>query len=85
MRALTDTILNRHPSIPVHVVYRSPSDFPGKYVVRVQHASADGVTADDAPLIVADTVEEARTVIPLGMYCLGRHPDDVPAILEVWV
>lgn len=71
-------------------VYEDPSDYPGKYVVRRftihRPDEADRVIVEDPePMIVTDLLDKAREVIPAGAYCLGRHPDDDPAIYEVWV
>lgn len=70
-------------------VYVNPSDYPGKWVVRrfaITRTEDEivGVAKDNEPLIVADSLDEARKVIPPGAYCLGRHEDDDPVIYEVW-
>lgn len=70
-------------------VYEDPSDYPGMYVVRrfTIVRNGDGppvIESDPEPMIVTDSLDEAREVIPRGAYCLGRHPDDDPAIFEVW-
>lgn len=70
-------------------VYEDPADYPGKWVVRRFAITQTGnaivsIEKDAEPLIVADSLDEARKVIPQGAYCLGRHPDDDPVIFEVW-
>jgi hypothetical protein len=66
------------------VVYHNPSDFPGKFVVRRQVVGPNGIKADEDTLCVALTLDEARSVIPAGLYRQERHPDDTPVIVEVW-
>jgi hypothetical protein len=70
------------------VIYEDPSDYPGMYVVRrFKIGRADGksvIVEDPEPMIVTDSLDQAREVIPAGAYCLGRHPDDDPVIYEVW-
>lgn len=68
-------------------IYQDPDDFPGKWVVRrfaITHNGEVSIEADTEPLIVTDSLNEARKVIPPGAYCIGRHPEDDPAIYEVW-
>jgi hypothetical protein len=65
-------------------VYQNPSDYPGKFVVRSQIIRAGKVIPADSPLIVADTLAEARLAIPFGLYRSPRHPQDDPVIVEVW-
>lgn len=44
-------------------VYKDPSDYPGKFVVR----RFIGMNAKKEPEVVADTLDEARRVIPAGL------------------
>jgi hypothetical protein len=81
-------------------IYRHPSDYPGKWVVRrwevggkvdmAQHGTLEFVggtplTSDRQPLAVVDTLDAARAAVPAGLYNLGREGADDPAIYEVWV
>lgn len=68
-------------SLSIYTVYKNPSDYKNKFVVR--HFMND--IPERVPLIVADTLEEARKAIPDGMYRMDRQPDDDPVILEVWI
>jgi hypothetical protein len=68
------------------VVYFNPSDYPGRYVVRVQRPGPGGAIQEEAePRAVVDTLEEARKMLPWYLTNLGRYPDDDPVIVEVWV
>lgn len=69
---------------PMFVVYKNPSDFPGKFVVRLFNM--------DKPVHMAavkDTLEEARAAIqqgpPFMFHNVGRSPQDDPVIVETWI
>jgi hypothetical protein len=66
------------------VIYRHPRDYPDKWVLRGQEITKAGVKAQQG-CFVADTLEEVRAQVPLGNTRLARHPDDEPAIYEVWL
>jgi len=72
-----------------YVIYRFPSDYPGKYVVRgwsiVRGRESTAPVADEKPLAVVDTLEEARHAVPAGLFNLGRYGADEHQIVEVWV
>lgn len=68
----------------VWVVYYDPLDFPGKFVVRQQHALPNGAVAYDFKPCVRDTLEEARACIPEGLFWMPRAEQDVRAIVETW-
>ena len=68
-------------SFPVFTVFNSPSDFPGKYVVRL----FDGPQPTRL-LTVSDTLEKARSTIPTEMFLrVDRTENDVSAIVETWL
>jgi hypothetical protein len=82
----------------VYTIYRSPSDYPGRYVVRRSRVAAiggdpsDGWTMDNfgveheiAPWFVCDHLVQAQLSIPSGNELLNRYDDDDPAIVEVWL
>lgn len=72
-------------ALPLFVVYRSPSDFPGKYVVRQWDVVRGGTAPNREPRCVVDTLDQARTSIPSGLVNIGRQPGDDACIEEVWV
>lgn len=72
--------------LPLVVIYSNPFDYPGRYVARIQWAMPGGVVqADKEPLVVVDTLEQARAAVPGGMTMLPRDPRDEPQIVEVWL
>jgi len=66
------------------VIYDSPADYPGKVVLRRQHATKQCVEIDPEAWVF-DSVREARLAVPPGLYNLGRYDMDDPCIVEVWV
>lgn len=68
------------PTMPMIVVYKSPSDNQGKYVARVWD-----LNNPTHVVMVKDTAEEIRMEIPAGMWRVERSPNDDPVILETWM
>jgi hypothetical protein len=68
-----------------YAIYKNPSDYPDKFVVRGWTSENFELTPDADPMIVTDTLEEARTVIPI--HCIGfpPHKKDDPCIVETWI
>jgi len=73
----------------MYVVYRNPSDYPDKFVVRHYVVISGAVLVEDGPpMAVVDTLEDARGSIATTageLVRLPRHKDDDPVIVEVWV
>jgi hypothetical protein len=76
---MTDDLLT------IWVIYHSPSDFPGKWVLRGQDALPGRVVRPHANGFICETLEQARKHVPPGLAMLTRHPDDDPVIYEVWL
>lgn len=66
------------------VITGNPSDFPGKFVAR-KHVIGRGFTRATQLHHVADSLDEARTHVPAGLFRLKRQPHDDPAIVESWI
>lgn len=62
------------------VIYKSPKDFPGKYVAR--RWWLDSPTGQ---FLVADSLDDLRAMLPTGLDPIGRMPGDDPVIVEVWI
>jgi hypothetical protein len=73
----------RAGSLPMYTITQNPSDYPGKFVVRVQFCGAKPVMG---PVVaIEDTLLGARMAIaPLSLHCQPRDPSDDPVIVEVW-
>lgn len=72
-------------TIKLFVVYKSPSDFPKKWVVRCWHVTGSEVAAEKKPAAVVDDLQSARDAVPDGYIRTKPHPQDDHAIFEVWV
>jgi hypothetical protein len=87
------------PVLTVWVIYRSPRDYPGKFVLRAQdvfRGNPEPVPRKECQ--VCDSLEEARRALPQMQmyeedgrtygaepYRLDRHPEDDPTIVETWI
>ena len=63
----------------IYTIYKNPSDYPDKYVVRL---FVNSVATDIHSL--HDTPDEARAPLR-GLYCMDRHASDDPVIVETWL
>ena len=34
---------------------------------------------------LAESLEQARALVPPGLYCMQRSPDDDPGVIETWL
>ena len=67
--------------VPIIVVYKSPKDFPGKYVARLW----DIHNRPTAYAMVKDSLDDVRKGIPKTMNRLPPAPIDDPVIVETWL
>lgn len=67
------------------VIYSSPADYPGRYVVRGHRTTPRRSFVDARPTAVTSTLAEARAAVPLDLVCLARAPGDDPVIVETWL
>lgn len=68
-------------------VYFNPSDYPGKHVVRRFNLglSTGCPVKPTGDVLVADSLEEARALIPYGLLCFPRAFKDDIVIVECWM
>ncbi len=66
-----------------YVVYENPSDFPGKFVVRIHTISEVGRFFGEANAF--SSLDEARKSVPPGLVKFRRSPMDDPRIVETWL
>lgn len=75
--------------LEMFTVYRNPRDYPGLFVVRRWTISylEPRPNPDAEPLIVCDTLEDARLAIHChrpGLFRIDESNAGDPAVLEVW-
>jgi hypothetical protein len=66
-------------------IYDHPKDQPHHYVVREWQVIRGQRDAIPAQAYLAPTLEIARRLIPAGLMCLHRRPEDDSVILETWI
>jgi hypothetical protein len=70
----------------MYVIYDRPRDYPGGFLVRLWCVRGDGLLAPGKLLgYDLSTLDDARKLLPAGLYNLGREHTDDPKIIEVWV
>lgn len=67
-------------TFPNFVIYDSPTDFPGRFVVRL----FDG-NRPTRLIAVKNSLKEARQAIPGIFIPISRSKNDEPAIVETWL
>jgi hypothetical protein len=74
------------PQLTVWTIYRHPSDYPGRWVLRGHEIfpSVGMVQSHDA-CFVAGSLDEVRACVPPGTFCVSREPEDYPVIYECWL
>jgi hypothetical protein len=66
------------------VVYDHPRDRPGHFVAR-KWIIRPGIAKPTEFYVAATTLKDVRALIPPGLYCLARAPEDEPQIVETWL
>lgn len=76
-----------HQNLNGYVIFKSPSDYPGKFVVRVRRMMGNKGVLDAAPVVVAETLDEARAAVENTdcLLCLPRGLEDEPEVVETWI
>lgn len=69
--------------LAMFTIYNNPSDYPGKFVVRMLIVGHDGPVMTDA-IGIADEIIGARAMVPPGLYCQQRSEGDDGPIVETW-
>ena len=68
----------------MYTIYDSPTDYPGKFVVRRWEIDK-GPAVPKETLAVKDSLIEARLAVPVGLVRVDRSPGDDPVIVETWL
>jgi hypothetical protein len=75
----------RDNELSIWVIFDSPKDYEGSFVVRRQVATAGCVSWAVRPEAVTSSLENARLRVPTGLIRMERDPTDDPCIAEVWM
>ncbi|HXJ60733.1 MAG TPA: hypothetical protein VNU68_29160 [Verrucomicrobiae bacterium] len=81
-RPLTDEEADKY-RLSIWTIYERPKDYPRHFVVRRWTIGAGQERAHECQL--ADTLEEARKLVPPLLIRLDRQPNDDPVIVENWL
>jgi hypothetical protein len=68
----------------IWVVYKSPWDYPGKFICRPWRPWGSGAGPMNVHL-AADDLQELRGQLPHGVDRMPRNDDDDPVIVETWI
>lgn len=72
--------------LAIWTITHRPSDLPGvEYAVRPHYLTRGGGARVGPDVLTANTLEEARALLPPFLHCLGRSRDDDPVIVESWI
>lgn len=71
-------------ALDIWTIYRYPRDYPDKYVAR-RAGITNGSVTNTNEMFVADSLAEARKLLPAGLHRIERHSFDDPVIVECWV
>lgn len=73
--------------LSVWTIYDHPSDVPEPFgfAVREFLVKTSGRAEADSRVQFAMTLDEARALIPAGLYRLPRADGDDPVIVETWI
>jgi len=64
-------------------IYHKPLDYPDHWVVRRWFSLSDGRVVPDVVPRLADTLAEARALVPPGLVRMTDSPD--PFLFESWL
>ncbi|WP_341285192.1 hypothetical protein [Priestia megaterium] len=66
--------------LPVITVFYNTLDIPNKYAARLLDANQPTNV-----VVIKDTLDEIRNIIPPHYTCLNRDPSDPPTMIETWL
>lgn len=79
--------MNQPRALSLWTIYKHPRDYPQHYVARrseIGGQPGSGIKITD-DMFTADTLNELRALLPLGLVCIPRLEHDDPVIVEVWM
>ena len=76
--------LDMSEGLSILMIYKRPFDFPEQYVVR-ESTALDGVVYMHVEYQLAETLDEARKLIPPGRVCLAEPNTIALPAVESWI
>lgn len=73
---------NRAPLDLYEIHSRGPGVFQ---VLRFSQIGDQKIQATERACLNAGSLEEARTLIPKGLFCTTREAEDEPSLMETWL
>lgn len=70
--------------LEIWTIYDRPDDYPSKFVVRKFDIVGQMIMPTEE-INLADTVDEARELVPEGLCLIPRSPEDHINVVESWV
>lgn len=70
--------------ITQYTIYERPADHPDCFVVRQWHIYRGDSEPMQGEARTADTLDDARELVPEGLVCIVRSPEDDETIVETW-
>jgi len=75
--------------LTMFAIYDHPRDFPAGFIVRAWRVCChDGQSTEpdgSSLALAALSLEQARAMLPPGLFRLDRTTDDDPTLIEVWL
>ena len=71
-----------------YTIYKNPSDFPGKFVIRAFTIKPKAAIAHSSPFYVGPSADACRKHLSdnvPGLFPIPRSPTDDPVIVETWI
>lgn len=68
-------------SVPIIAIYKKPKDYPDKFVARLWDINNKATNF----VVVAETLDKVRKLVPQNMTCIPPSEIDDPVIVEVYL
>ena len=69
--------------LPMWTITAHPSDFIQGFVARMSLTLPSPKATDCA--LYGESLQDVRSMLPPGLVCIDRDPNDDPVIVEVWL
>jgi hypothetical protein len=69
----------------IYTLMKGCSDRKGPYTVRKHAIGSEGRVDSEDWVWDCETLDDARKIIPVGLFCFSRDERDDPVIVESWL